>query len=38
MYANKPEIAKRWDKEGKNYVKKKAYSKEAIEYAKKMKG
>ena len=41
MYANHPEIAKRWDKEGKNYVKgrkSKNYDDRAIEMAAKMKG
>lgn len=36
MYARHPEIAKKWDKEGKNYIKHdKTYSKEAIELARK---
>lgn len=36
MYAKHPEIAKKWDKEGKGYVAHtKTYSKEAIEMARK---
>lgn len=34
MHIHHPEIAKKWDKEGKGYVEhKKTYSKEAIELA-----
>jgi hypothetical protein len=41
MYSQHPEIAKRWDKEGKNYIKRKkkggSYDEKAVKLARSMK-
>lgn len=38
MWSQHPEIARKWQSEGKGYVKKKTYTKKDIDHARKMMG